>query len=39
METLEWNTVYEYEYALVLGTIAEIRAYAVERLTGARLLA
>jgi hypothetical protein len=31
METLEWNTVYEYEYALILGTVGEIRAYAVSR--------
>jgi len=31
METLTWNSVYEYEYALILGTVEEIRAYAVSR--------
>ncbi len=30
-EILEWNCVYAYEYALVLGTVDEIRAYAVSR--------
>jgi hypothetical protein len=29
IEILDWNAVYEYEYALILGTLAEIRAYAV----------
>ncbi|HEV7132857.1 MAG TPA: hypothetical protein VGN27_03880 [Gaiellaceae bacterium] len=28
-EVLAWNAVYEYAYALVLGTVEEIRAYAV----------
>jgi uncharacterized repeat protein (TIGR01451 family) len=28
-ETLDWNIVYDYEYALVLGTLDQIRAYAV----------
>lgn len=28
-EILDWNTVYEYDYALVLGTLDEIRGYAV----------
>ncbi len=28
-EILDWNIAYEYEYALVLGTLDEIRAYAV----------
>ena len=28
-ETLDWNIVYEYDYALVLGTLDQIRAYAV----------
>ena len=28
-ELLDWNAVYEYDYALVLGTLDEIRAYAV----------
>jgi hypothetical protein len=27
-ELLDWNIVYDYDYALVLGTVAEIRAYA-----------
>ncbi len=30
-EVLAWNCVYEYEYALVLGSVEEIRAYAVSR--------
>lgn len=29
-EILDWNISYEYSYALVLGTLDEIRAYAVE---------
>ena len=28
-EIIDWNIVYEYDYALVLGTLDEIRAYAV----------
>jgi len=28
-ETLDWNIVYEYDYALVLGILDQIRAYAV----------
>jgi hypothetical protein len=28
-EILDWNIVYEYDYALVLGTLNEIRAYAL----------
>jgi F5/8 type C domain/Divergent InlB B-repeat domain len=28
-EILDWNVAYEYSYALVLGTLGEIRAYAV----------
>lgn len=30
-EVLAWNVVYEYEYALIVGSIDEIRAYAVAR--------
>jgi len=30
-EILDWNIVYEYDYALVLGTLDEIRTYAVSR--------
>jgi uncharacterized repeat protein (TIGR01451 family) len=29
IENLDWNIVYEYDYALVLGMLDEIRAYAV----------
>jgi hypothetical protein len=29
-EILDWNIAYEYTYAVVLGTLDEIRAYAVE---------
>ncbi len=28
-EILDWNVVYEYEYTLILGTLGEIRGYAV----------
>jgi hypothetical protein len=28
-EILDWNIAYEYDYALVVGTLGEIRAYAV----------
>src|SRR5262249_54557818 len=28
-EIIDWNIVYEYDYALVLGTLDQIRAYAV----------
>ncbi|HXX82505.1 MAG TPA: hypothetical protein VEN29_00845 [Casimicrobiaceae bacterium] len=28
-ESLDWNIVYEYRYVLVLGTLDQIRAYAV----------
>jgi hypothetical protein len=28
-ELLDWNIAYEYNYALVVGTLSEIRAYAV----------
>ena len=29
IENLDWNIVYEYDYVLILGTLDEIRAYAV----------
>jgi len=29
MEILDWNVVYDYDYSLVLGTLDQIRAYAV----------
>ena len=30
-EILDWNIVFEYDYALVLGTLDQIRAYATAR--------
>ena len=29
LEILDWNIVYEYDYSLLLGTLDQIRAYAV----------
>jgi len=29
LEVLDWNIRYEYDYALILGTLEQIRAYAV----------